>query len=369
MPRYPFISEGEDLQTSAHGFPTFMDDTPRKHVVTANIWGYLEHVTRRNLSETKETPALAFLEQARDFYDAADKTSLSSRPLLYYYAYLNLTKVLLLNSGAVLDPKPQHGVSDRLNNQKRLHFKTQRVKVLKSTKAGKPPHHNLLLPTLMHTLDASSSHFFGKSQTVLQLMGQLPAIHRTYAAVTNKTEHFLPVQRFTVRKKDLQMWAVVHLSKSHITDSQFTALCDTAPLSKNLHRVCAHADDPQGRGSWILETDKVPYAPRSHNKGIAALAKKLRDVGVWSIATSGGYRHYLTTLPEKERLPQLAASFATMFYFGSITRYKPHDFDSIEEREGWLMSEFLSTDPYQMLYLTASTIGKTEVVAPYAIHG
>lgn len=56
-----------------------------------------------------------------------------------------------------------------------------------------------------------------------------------------------------------------------------------------------------------------------------------------------------------------------MYYFGSVTRYKPHDFDKIVSKFDWLVNDFLDTDPEQVLYLLASRISGTEVVYPYAI--
>jgi hypothetical protein len=49
-----------------------------------------------------------------------------------------------------------------------------------------------------------------------------------------------------------------------------------------------------------------------------------------------------------------------MFYLGSITRYHPYLFDDIfSEKEQWLMSEFLTTQPKQYLYLaTAKVLGQ-----------
>jgi hypothetical protein len=56
-----------------------------------------------------------------------------------------------------------------------------------------------------------------------------------------------------------------------------------------------------------------------------------------------------------------------MFYLGSLTRYKPYDFDKIVTHEyAWLVGEFLNTQPIQFLYGLASTLDGIEVVQPYA---
>ena len=62
---------------------------------------------------------------------------------------------------------------------------------------------------------------------------------------------------------------------------------------------------------------------------------------------------------------QLTLSSATviyylMFFFGSITRYHPYLFEKVlSEKEIWLVSEFLKTQPLQfLLLLTSKVLGK-----------
>ena len=60
------------------------------------------------------------------------------------------------------------------------------------------------------------------------------------------------------------------------------------------------------------------------------------------------------------RYSQESIIYMTMFFLGSITRYNPYLFDSIfSDKEQWLMSEFLTTQPKQFLYLaTARVLGR-----------
>ena len=56
-----------------------------------------------------------------------------------------------------------------------------------------------------------------------------------------------------------------------------------------------------------------------------------------------------------------------MFYLGSITRYHPYMFDKIfSDKEQWLMSEFLHTQPKQFLYLATSRVLGQNVLKAYA---
>ncbi|WP_409373177.1 YaaC family protein [Pantoea sp. ACRSB] len=60
--------------------------------------------------------------------------------------------------------------------------------------------------------------------------------------------------------------------------------------------------------------------------------------------------------------------YMMMFYLGSITRYRPHLFDSLfSNKEQWLVSEFLKTQPKQYLYLLTAQILGQQVTKAYAM--
>jgi len=56
-----------------------------------------------------------------------------------------------------------------------------------------------------------------------------------------------------------------------------------------------------------------------------------------------------------------------MFFLGSIARYRPYDLHRFYDRKaGWLLREFLSTQPAQFLYLLACDAGDSLVRIPLA---
>lgn len=90
-------------------------------------------------------------------------------------------------------------------------------------------------------------------------------------------------------------------------------------------------------------------------------------MGIWTILTPAGYRSYLCAIEPRRRVPPLAAPYAAMFYLGSITRYKPHDFDTIiRGGYSWVVGELINTQPTQFLYGLASWLAGVDVVKPYA---
>ena len=93
----------------------------------------------------------------------------------------------------------------------------------------------------------------------------------------------------------------------------------------------------------------------------------MRRIGISSILTADGYRHYAALATPARFVPQMAATYAVAFYLGSITRYKPQDFDKIVGSEyHWLVEEFLATAPTQFVYTIASWLADVEVVKPFA---
>ncbi len=57
-----------------------------------------------------------------------------------------------------------------------------------------------------------------------------------------------------------------------------------------------------------------------------------------------------------------------MFYFGSVARYRPSDYEKmLTGKFGWAIEEFLSSQGHQFVYLIANALMKQEVVAPWAL--
>jgi hypothetical protein len=120
-------------------------------------------------------------------------------------------------------------------------------------------------------------------------------------------------------------------------------------------------------GRIWLETEVTPARTNRTEAAIRLLAVRLGEVGIWTILTSTGYRSYLSSIEPRRRLPPLAAPYAAMFYLGSITRYKPYDYDAIVKGGySWLVGELIATQPAQFLYGLASWLAGVDVVRPYA---
>jgi hypothetical protein len=173
----------------------------------------------------------------------------------------------------------------------------------------------------------------------------------------------MPVKGFKLLSRAERVFCRVILGRDD-TDVRLTAkqVAKRRRFSGALHPV--NADES---GELWFETAEVPGPTKARDKAIRKVAQALQRAGVWSVLTRQGYRFYFSTLPPRNIMPPLASVYAVMFYLGSITRYKPYDFDQIvSERFSWLVSEFLRTQPGQFLYCLASHAAGVDVVPPFA---
>ena len=101
-------------------------------------------------------------------------------------------------------------------------------------------------------------------------------------------------------------------------------------------------------------------------KDYATLSSVIQQRGIWYFIGNSGYTLYLSN-STTGRYSQESIIYMTMFYLGSITRYHPYMFDEIfSDKEQWLMSEFLNTQPKQFLYLATARILGQSVLKAYA---
>jgi YaaC-like Protein len=354
-PKFPRV--GKPVKRQPGAFPLFCDGR-KPSVVTADPWSFLRHLAGTRLPTRQETKALAYLDQARDFFEAAANPRLGSKPLLYYYAFLNLAKFALTVKGVSLPQKIQHGISDpRANSKQQIRFSGQRVQW-----NGRAHDHSELFPEMLAMLNGQSvpSGF----RTLKSLLRQIPTIHRTYCLVTEEPNAFLPLHSVSLLHIGGELWARLSILRS---DADSGNSLDRISRRRAFQQLLVRVRSENDSELWF-ETSPVRGLKRGIDNGIKDLARNLEPLGVSTILTGQGYRLYLTDIVPSQRLPQLASAYAVMFYLGSITRYRPYDFERIVHGgENWIVGEFFSTQPAQFLHTLCSFLAGRAVHKPYAI--
>ena len=347
--------EGREIRSNISSFPAFFH-TRKQRVVASNIWSFLNQLSLDKLSSKDAKQACAYLEQSFEFFEAAKNPRTGSKPLLYYYCFLNLAKLLFLFKKINFPIALMHGIKDpRENERERLQFQGQSVKIL-STRGD----HSNLFPELIRALA-------GKVKTgdikVIDLISQIPGIHLSYSSIVRRSPSFIPIENKIVKSNGSEVWAQFSIKIRNDNDRLNINKLRARHIFSSLYHQISNSTKNE---VWFESNPET-----GRNRGIDNAIKKLQDklsmIGIWSLLTNRGYRFYFSTY--SKWLPQLASMYAVMFYLGSITRYRPYDFDKILKGGfAWLVEEFLTTQPTQFLYVLASTLAEVDIVKPFCVY-
>lgn len=334
-------------------------------------WPVMEASIRERVEKPAlQLEALAFLEQAQDFYSAATER-LAANPLLLYYAFLNLGKALLLVLGYPDSlERASHGLSDRTavggtelhDSSVAMHSLNKRINVyaeLVERLGFERPADNAVYP-------------------ILDLLPQVVVGHRIWReAESANSERFIGLTEIEIVKDAAakELWLRLYLEKGDLKRYGIarTRLLNEGRLAGLFREV--GLDNPKRAGDVELacfeQIDGLAYTSRPSDV-VMELVEPMRPL-LWRIVTStpgGGYRKYYVHLsaPGETRLPQIASLWVLFFYFGSIVRYRPHLFDSVTSgRYGAFVTEFIGAQAEQLLYLFASEMCAREIARPAII--
>lgn len=312
--------------------------------------------------------AQAFLEQAQDFYAAAS-TRLAANPLLFYYAFLNVAKAFIRTRGfpGSLD-QAMHGLSAR-TAVGGVELQDSEVVVKDSgTDANIYPEliERLGLPRPVHTT----------TYPVPQLLPQVVVGHRLWREAARVKERFVAIEDIEIVGDTTArtLWLRVYLARGDLSRYEITRATLLSQGDLLDHREVQITDT--GRDSSLLCLEQIvplTYTGRPTDV-VMDLVDQIRP-RLWRIATTSpeqGYRkYYLHLTPSAEtasRVAQLASLWLLTYYFGSVVRYRPHLFDNVTSHGfGPFVTEFISAQPEQMLYLLASEMRQREVAKPAII--
>jgi hypothetical protein len=340
------------------GFPAFRRAEFRERVLTSDVWGFLRHqVSTAGLSEEAKGKALAFWRQAREFFAAAQESLSASRPLLYYYAFLNVVKAYLLccDKEEILR-FARHGLKEAKGNiGDRFRFEDQELETVQ--REGEVN----VFPLFVEALEGETP---GEGRLkVLELLEEVPGVHRTFVQVARRGRIFMPVKEWRLENCGGGVRARLFTEKNDqdVRDTMHQvreAWCDL--LDEQRSDDGRGIKDGEERVEWVTKPE-----PGQGEEAVGRLAAKIREKGVWVVLTDRGYRTYIAA---RRRFPQLATVFAVMFYLGSVTRYRPYLWGELEQGDyGWLVTDFLETQPMQFLYGLASTWAGREVARAWAL--
>jgi hypothetical protein len=315
--------------------------------------------------------ALATLRQAEDFYGiGTGRGHEAARPLVLYYSYLNLAKTFCLTRGprTTLDGA-DHGLSAPRPAASPTTSLDVPLTVKKSGPRGRAGHQYDFISAFDEFRQALTGSAIpaNASLSVSRILPQILSGHRLWAQGANQPERFVIVERVRFLHDGAgSMWLDVRIKRQDLARLGVPSqeMLAMSGLGGAFHEV----EDKRG---WVRLEQIVPLA-YTVGHGIDQLHELVAAIrpNLWmTVSILPPYRRYYIYLcPQSERahlLPQLLSMYAMTFYFGSITRYRPHRFDVLLQGPfGPRVRDFVTGQPQQLLYQMASEFAGRDVARP-----
>lgn len=358
-------TDGEPLQIRGSEVPFSLfptDYAGQNFVPLQEPWSYVEFHIKNEYPPDRVRYALAYVEQAQSFFQAAKLANRDAAPLLWYYCFLNLVKARLVKTDPVEDlAGAMHGIGDPVENKEGyLSIKKQTISAWGNLKDGRGRYQ--VFPNLCRIL--SSPLAAGENLiSVKALLRQVLGVHRAYMKAFEEDSHFVKLREpqfmecKTAGGKGGNLWLKFFLYKEDFNatvkfddlHSQVKPIFKAVTPGERGDQLVAHCFESSHRIFTRWSADELPKLQNE-------IRPKLR-----TLILPSGYLHYLM-FERDSSLPQAAVIYATMFYLGSIVRYRPYDFDKlVDKKYRWVIDEFLQIAPKQFVILMVNEITQSEI--------
>ena len=385
-----------EIMSYSNGFPLFSSSSnnnlkigKREKIIVSDLWSFWDYILKKfieknNKNRSTEKILFSFLEQAKYFYQSGEKSPIKSQALLYYYSFLNLSKIAYIineqNNRAIENLKYIHGISEIYRNS----FKTSKISIKTSTNGDIQIAHKIFK---IFDLDRAPQDNSGKHEfNIRDILSHCIGIHRAYSEIYEKPEFFIKIISYNLFKNGKNLYFRGYLGNKNKFNEQ-----DIKDLVKAGYSIIKHENNTFYK--CVIENGNIVFnEEEEHNKyksiddgyyffnkitmrnyrvsnnDLSNLSKQIRNEGIWYFLGSNGYTMYLSKSENKNyRYSQESIIYMVMFFLGSITRYSPYLFDTLfSDKEQWLISEFLTTQPKQFLYLLTSHILGQSVLKAYS---
>ena len=349
-------------------FPTFQGRSREgihSTLFVTDPWNIIRHRTEGALHGGAKKQALAFLAQARDFYTAAQNSDVNAaKPLLLYYSLLNLVKCfVILKRGTGLGIV-RHGLSERLPTTAGAIHGHVSIDINQNPAVSAFVMFADALGESLPAPAAPRTHIDMRSQDFL---AQVLIGHRVFCQSENFKERFISLEGIDYMHEPVskEIWLRARAYADDFDRHGYPLTGLSKSLSDNLTwRNVNCGSNANGRRIIEAETTSTLNYNQRPSQSMSSLSSKSRSVLWRSVTAYPPYRKYYVYRPAQEQiaLNQLLTIYIATFYFGSITRYKPVQLDSILKSSiGPFVFEFFTNQPSQFLYLLASEFIEQEM--------
>ena len=295
--------------------------------------------------------AFSYLEQAEDFYRAA-MSSRVAHPTLLYYCFMNVAKAIILaRTGGTL-ASAFHGLT--------VPGGTENVQI-HPPPGGRVSVFRDAFQSLGYIVPPDGSQF----DLTTSLLPAIATGHRVWAAGARVKERVLRVEDVSIMddRTAHRLWVNVWLRPEHIRSRWSVADIRTRGGLANFMQVNSFGS----REGLICLQQAVPvnYVAQP-GRQIEAATLPLRSVLWRRLSAIEPYRRhyvYITPVGTSRPVPQVIGLYMTFFALGFLIRYRPTDFNALLRGPyESTITEFLASQPEQLVYMLASELLSREVV-------
>lgn len=342
-----------------YGFPLFTQNVStdyilkNKRIRVSDLWSFWNYTIRmyhKHKRGVDKDFLLSFLDQSQYFYQVAEKAPINSQPLLYYYSFLNLAKVIINMKNYLGDRVAYyHGVETNVNSTTTLD--TANLSITEyNPSISKYSVAFEFMKIMGDIFMPPRPHLVNVKEAFKACIG----IHRTYCEITNEHEIYHRLIDPMLYKDGKEL-----IFEGEIKDCNH-GLC--LALQGKGYTITTKTI---GRNTKFYLNERFNmnshYTPNRNDYW--NLSNKLIQKGLWGYSDGNEYRIYITN--NNLRYSSASIIYIIMFFLGSITRYHPYLFKGLlSEKNLWLISEFLKTQPMQFLHIVTSRIIGGTVLKP-----
>lgn len=327
----------------------------RPQVFCSDPWSLLK-TSFGTLPQNQCVEIISYIEQGKAFFSSALQSEvLTAKPLLFYYAFLNLAKAFIIKSGQkVTYTSAYHGINDDALSKDVVDIK---LSIHTNSNPSKPNILEDFWKALYRNASISVNPF-----TLQDIMPQILPGHRVLCEVTGDPELFLPISKidFVSNSKTKEVWLQFEILKndldsigakpnSFLKDAGLDAL-----FVKSKNSECYSCS----------QAAKLTYNVHPQEK-YQTLVYQIKQ-RIWqNIISAPPYRKYYLFLgaTNQPALPQIISSYSVLFALSSIVRYRPKQLLESLDYIPWI-EEFLATMPGQLLYTICGEYLETEISKP-----
>ena len=298
--------------------PRLFDQT----ILTDDPVEYVELYLRRE----RQSDAIFYWRQAKEFLDVTSNLSLTSAPLPLYYSYLNAAKALLASKGIAF--REHHGVGSATSKSRRkISLSNEMIKFWTTGVA------------------AELCKYFGdpipgNPISLKNCLSNIPYVQRTFCLTYRSFSSILVSLRNVEFEADTStgFFHVRVLLEEDAAPKPFMAR--TLPSSLEV------------RGGVVRSVDSVSVSdPEKFTEpeisNMKALSEKLRKDLVY-IKGHETLWYLMKDTRAKLSLNSTLLTFIAMHRLSEVSRYQPKQLSSfLEGGENWLISEFIRMSPIQ----------------------